>query len=130
MLGQPLQVGALGTFGSERVVFFREASSGGCWAWHRRFSGLGVRDWSVAGGALPPPAFLLAVLETLPRPPRCSCAACMPFSGLLCMVPAPWLRPGLNRLAHFLALETFDHSGTVMRSTIYFVMYYSFASPR
>ncbi|KAL4449383.1 hypothetical protein ABPG77_007027 [Micractinium sp. CCAP 211/92] len=63
-LGLMSTVGALGTFGSERVVFFREASS------------------------------------------------------------------GLNRLAHFLALETFDHSGTVMRSTIYFVMYYSFASPR
>lgn len=63
-LGLMSTVGALGTFGSHRVVFFREASA------------------------------------------------------------------GLNRLAHFLALETFDHVGTVLRSTIYFVMYYSFASPR
>jgi hypothetical protein len=37
---------------------------------------------------------------------------------------------GLNRLAHFLALDTFDHAGTVMRSAVYFVMYYNFASPR
>ena len=37
---------------------------------------------------------------------------------------------GLNRLAHFLALDTFDHGGTVMRSAVYFIMYYSFASPR
>lgn len=37
---------------------------------------------------------------------------------------------GLNRLAHFLALDTFDHAGTVMRSAVYFIMYYSFASPR
>ncbi|KAL4448129.1 hypothetical protein ABPG75_005348 [Micractinium tetrahymenae] len=63
-LGLMSTVGALGTFGSDRVIFFREASS------------------------------------------------------------------GLNRLAHFLALETFDHTGTLMRSTVYFVMYYSWASPR
>lgn len=63
-LGLMSTVGALNTFGSDRVVFFREAAS------------------------------------------------------------------GLNRLSHFLALETFDHVGTVLRSTTYFVMYYSFASPR
>lgn len=47
-----------------------------------------------------------------------------------CMGPCPPACAGLNRLAHFLALEVFDHSGTLLRSTIYFVMYYSFASPR
>lgn len=63
-LGLLSTVGALSTFGKDRVVFFRESAS------------------------------------------------------------------GLNRLAYFLALDTFDHTGTVMRSAIYFVMYYSFASPR
>ncbi|KAL4853041.1 ABC transporter G family member 28 [Chlorella vulgaris] len=37
---------------------------------------------------------------------------------------------GLNRFAHFLALDTFGHCGTVLRSAVYFVMYYSFAAPR
>ena len=44
--------------------------------------------------------------------------------------PAPLPNAGLNRLAHFLALDTFDHGGTIMRSAVYFIMYYSFASPR
>lgn len=36
----------------------------------------------------------------------------------------------LNRLAHFLALDTFDHASTLLRSAAYFVMYHSFAAPR
>lgn len=63
--------------------------------------------------ALPPAA--------LPGVPAANAGAARPW---------PPTCAGLNRLAHFLALETFDHVGTVLRSTIYFVMYYSFASPR
>ncbi|KAK9815422.1 hypothetical protein WJX72_003407 [[Myrmecia] bisecta] len=37
---------------------------------------------------------------------------------------------GLNKLAYFLALDTFDHSGTLMRSAVYLILYYSFAQPR
>ncbi|PSC68046.1 ABC transporter G family member 28-like [Micractinium conductrix] len=63
-LGLMSTVGALGTFSTDRTVFFREAAS------------------------------------------------------------------GLNRTAFFLALDTFDHVSTVLRASVYFVMYYSFAGPR
>jgi len=58
--------------------------------------------------------------------------ACVHALGLMPSNPAPCcaVPAGLNRLAHFLALDTFDHVGTVMRSAVYFIMYYSFAAPR
>ena len=34
------------------------------------------------------------------------------------------------RFAFFLALDTFDHTGTLLKSLLYMVMYYSFAQPR
>ncbi|GAB4817511.1 hypothetical protein N2152v2_004557 [Parachlorella kessleri] len=63
-LGMISKVGALPTFGRDRVVFFREAAS------------------------------------------------------------------GLNRFSYFLALDTFDHAGTLLRSAVYLIMWYSFAVPR
>ncbi|KAA6416749.1 MAG: ABC transporter G family member 28-like [Trebouxia sp. A1-2] len=37
---------------------------------------------------------------------------------------------GLNKFAFFLAQDTFDHTGTLLKSLLYMVMYYSFAQPR
>ncbi|KAL3137532.1 hypothetical protein ABBQ38_004816 [Trebouxia sp. C0009 RCD-2024] len=37
---------------------------------------------------------------------------------------------GLNKFAFFLAQDTFDHTGTLLKSGLYMVMYYSFAQPR
>lgn len=37
---------------------------------------------------------------------------------------------GLNKLAYFWALETFDHAGTLLRAVVYMTMYYSFSQPR
>jgi len=34
------------------------------------------------------------------------------------------------RFAFFLAQDTFDHTGTLLKSLLYMVMYYSFAQPR
>ena len=34
------------------------------------------------------------------------------------------------RFALFLAKDTFDHNGTLLKSLLYMVMYYSFAQPR
>lgn len=46
-------------------------------------------------------------------------AECRP-TGLLCAC----------RFAFFLAQDTFDHTGTLLKSGLYMVMYYSFAQPR
>ena len=37
---------------------------------------------------------------------------------------------GLNRPAYFLALDSLDHGGTLLRSAVYLAAWYSFASPR
>lgn len=37
---------------------------------------------------------------------------------------------GTCRFAFFLAQDTFDHTGTLLKSLLYMVMYYSFAQPR
>ena len=36
----------------------------------------------------------------------------------------------MRRFAFFLAQDTFDHTGTLLKSLLYMVMYYSFAQPR
>lgn len=45
-------------------------------------------------------------------------------------VISTYWRCGICRLAHFVALDTFGHIGTCVRSLLYLVMYAAFAQPR
>jgi hypothetical protein len=144
-LGLLSTVGALTTFSKDRVVFYREASSGvrvcvcvcGEWPTHRpwapanllacimhRHEGLTPGLVGQQGQAgLPCPGFFLKHLHPSGICPV-NCCGHMGAHARVCFLT------GLNRFAHFLALDTFGHCGTVLRSAVYFVMYYSFAAPR
>lgn len=61
---------------------------------------------------------------------RCPAGAA-PMRAPPCRSPPARPNPtGLNRTAHFLALDTFDHGGTLLRASVFYWIYWSFAAPR
>lgn len=121
-LGLMSTVGALPTFGRDRVVFFRESASG-----EGGKCGAALRNHAACGTGAPSCVAVHAVV----RAGRTGCLFPTWWPARASSNHIPYVpTTGLNRLAHFLALDTFDHAGTVLRSAVYLVMYINFASPR